>query len=81
MLFEIRGFLIAAKAKDKFGSMLALGITVQIGLQAMFNIGVACNALPNTGISLPYFSFGRTALIIQLIEAGLLLSISRDSDT
>ncbi len=80
VLFEVRGFYIAARAKDRFGAMLALGITIQIGFQAMFNIGVACNAFPNTGISLPFFSYGRTALIIQLVEAGLLLSVSRDSD-
>ena len=50
VLFEIRGFIIAGKAKDKFGSLVALGITVQIGLQAILNIAVACNAIPNTGI-------------------------------
>lgn len=80
VLFEIRGFNIAAKAKDKFGSFLALGITLQIGLQAMLNIAVACNAIPNTGISLPFFSYGRTALIIQLLEVGILLSVSKESD-
>lgn len=81
VLFEIRGFSIAAKAKDKFGSFIALGITIQIGLQAMLNIGVACNAIPNTGISLPFFSYGRTALIIQLVEVGVLMSVSREADT
>lgn len=81
VLFIARGLYIATKAKDKFGSFLALGITIQIGLQALLNIGVACNAIPNTGISLPFFSYGRTALIIQLIEMGLLLSVSKQSDT
>ncbi len=81
VLFIARGLYIAAKARDKFGSFLALGITIQIGLQALMNIGVACNAIPNTGISLPFFSYGRTALIIQMIEMGLLLSVSKQSDT
>ena len=81
VLFEVRGFIIAGRAKDKFGSLMALGITLQIGLQAILNIAVACNAIPNTGISLPFFSYGRTALITQLAEVGLLLNISRDADT
>ena len=81
VLFEIRGFIIAGKAKDKFGSLVALGITVQIGLQAILNIAVACNAIPNTGISLPFFSYGRSALLTQLAEVGILLSISKQADT
>ncbi len=81
VLFEVRGFFIAARAKDKFGSLVALGITLQIGLQAILNIGVACNAIPNTGISLPFFSYGRSALLTQLAEVGILLSISKDADT
>ena len=81
VLFGYRGYKISKGAKDKFGSLLALGITVQLVLQAFFNIGVACNALPNTGISLPFFSYGRTAIVIQLAEVGVLLSISRNSDT
>lgn len=81
VLFEIRGFIIAGRAKDKFGSLVALGITLQIGLQAILNIAVACNAIPNTGISLPFFSYGRSALLTQLAEVGILLSISKDADT
>ena len=81
VLFAVRGYKISKGARDRFGAFLALGITVQIVLQAFLNIGVACNAIPNTGISLPFFSFGRTALIIQLIEAGILLSVSRSSET
>ena len=81
VLFGIRGFFIAGNAKDKFGCMLAVGITVHLCLQAMLNIGVACNAIPNTGVSLPFFSYGRTALILQLAEVGILLSVSRDSKT
>ncbi len=77
VLFIIRGFTIAVRAVDKSGMLIACGITVQIGLQAFLNIGVVCNAIPNTGISLPFFSYGGTALIIQLCEMGILLNISR----
>ncbi len=80
-LFVFRGFYIAANAPDRFGMLLAAGITIQIGLQAFLNIGVACNAFPNTGISLPFFSYGGTALLIQLAEMGILLSISRQATT
>ena len=80
MLFVIlvwRGFHICSKARDKFGMMLAFGITFQIGLQALLNIAVVTNSIPNTGISLPFFSYGGTALVMQLAEMGILLSISR----
>lgn len=76
-LFILRGIYIATHAKDRFGMLLAAGITIQIGSQAILNIMVACNAFPNTGISLPFFSYGGTALLIQLAEMGVLLSISR----
>lgn len=81
VMFILRGFYIASKAKDRFGMLLATGITVQIGAQALLNIAVASNAFPNTGISLPFFSYGGTALLIQLAEMGILLSISRQSAT
>lgn len=77
VLFIIRGFYIASNSKDRFGMLLGAGITIQIGSQALFNIMVACNAFPNTGISLPFFSYGGTALLIQLAEMGILLNISR----
>lgn len=79
--FVLRGFYIASKAPDKFGMMLVCGLTVQIGIQALLNIAVACNAVPNTGISLPFFSYGGTALAMQLAEMGLILSVSRHSET
>ena len=69
--------MIASRSKDRFGMLLAAGITIQIGSQALFNIMVACNAFPNTGISLPFFSYGGTALILQLAEMGIVLNISR----
>ena len=61
-----RGFTIAMRAQDKFGSLLALGLTFQVGLQAMLNIWVVTNTIPNTGISLPFFSYGGTSLLICL---------------
>ncbi|MEF9853013.1 MAG: putative lipid II flippase FtsW [Hydrogenoanaerobacterium sp.] len=72
-----RGFVIAMKARDKFGAMLAVGLTVQVGLQAILNIAVVTNLIPNTGISLPFFSYGGTSLTMLLTEMGVVLSVSR----
>ena len=80
LMFIIRGFYIASRAKDRFGMLIAVGIVMQIGSQALLNIAVACNAFPNTGISLPFFSYGGTALMLQLAEVGILLNISRQSN-
>ena len=74
-----RGFTIAMHAKDKFGSLMALGLTFQVGLQAMLNIWVVTNTIPNTGISLPFFSYGGTSLLILLAEMGIVLNISKQS--
>ena len=79
VLFIGRGFYIANHAKDRFGMLVAAGITMHIGAQAFFNIMVACNAFPNTGISLPFFSYGGTSLLIQLAEMGIMLNISRQA--
>ena len=73
-----RGFYIALHAADKFGTLLAAGITTQIAVQTFLNLGVVTGLLPITGASLPFFSYGGTALLIQLAEMGILLSISRD---
>lgn len=75
-----RGVYVAVHAKDKFGMMLGIGITFQIGLQAVLNICVVTNTIPNTGISLPFFSSGGTALLMLLGEMGVLLNISRSSN-
>lgn len=72
-----RGFTIAMRSPDKFGSLLAIGLTFQVGLQAMLNIWVVTNTIPNTGISLPFFSYGGTSLMILLAEMGIVLSVSR----
>ena len=78
-VFVVRGFIIASRAPDKFGSMLAVGLTAQIGIQAIVNIAVVTNTIPNTGISLPLFSYGGTALMMQLLQMGIVLNISRHS--
>ena len=75
-----RGFTIAMRAADKYGSLMALGLTFQVGLQAMLNIWVVTNTMPNTGISLPFFSYGGTSLLILLAEMGIVLSVSRGSN-
>lgn len=73
----LRGFWIALHARDRFGSLLVVGITTLIALQVFLNIGVVTGLLPATGISLPFFSYGGTALSIQLAEMGVVLSVSR----
>lgn len=75
-----RGFTIAMRSPDKYGSLLAIGLTFQVGLQAMLNIWVVTNTIPNTGISLPFFSYGGTSLLILLAEMGVVLSISRSAN-
>ncbi len=77
VVFVMRGFVIASHAEDRFGCLMATGITFHIGLQALLNIGVCLCCIPNTGISMPFFSYGGTALMLQLWEMGLLLSISK----
>ena len=73
-----RGYYIALNASDRFGTLLAAGITTQIAVQTFLNLGVTTGLLPVTGASLPFFSYGGTALLIQLAEMGILLAISRD---
>ncbi len=76
-LLVIRGYWLAIHARDRFGSLLIVGVTTQIALQTFLNIAVVSNFIPNTGISLPFFSYGGTALAIQLLEVGIVLSVSR----
>ena len=76
-IFIWRGVLIAMKAPDSFGSLVAIGITSLIGLQAIINIAVVTSSMPNTGMPLPFFSYGGTALLILLCAVGILLNISR----
>ena len=77
LILIIRGFYIAASAPDKEGMLLCAGIVIQIGFQAFLNIAVASNAFFNTGVSLPFLSYGGTALMMQLGEMGVVLNISR----
>lgn len=77
VLLIVRGYWIALHARDRFGSLLTAGLTTLLALQVFFNIGVVTNFLPATGISLPFFSYGGTALVLQLAEMGIVLSVSR----
>ena len=72
-----RGFVIAMRAPDRFAQLTAIGISSKIALQVLLNIAVVTNSIPNTGISLPFFSYGGTAMVVQLVEIGTLLAISR----
>lgn len=78
-IFIWRGILIAIKAPDSFGSLIATGVTSLVAVQAILNIAVVTSSIPNTGISLPFFSYGGTALFILLCSCGILLNISRTS--
>ena len=79
VLFIWRGILIAIKAPDMFSSLVAVGITSMIGLQAIINIAVVTSSMPNTGMPLPFFRYGGTSLLILLCSVGVLLNISRAS--
>ncbi len=74
----LRGYRIALHCEEPFGFLVTAGITTQLALQVFLNVAVVTNLLPCTGISLPFFSYGGTALIIQLAEMGIVLSASRD---
>ena len=78
-IFIWRGISIAMKAPDMFGSLVAIGITTLVGIQAIINVAVVTSSMPATGMQLPFFSYGGTALLILLCEVGVLLSISRAS--
>lgn len=77
LVFIWRGILISMRASDNFGSLIAIGIVTLIGLQAIINIAVVTNTMPVTGMELPFFSYGGTALMINLFSVGILLNISR----
>lgn len=79
VILIIKGYKIAAKAPDTFSSLVVTGIVSKVALQAAFNIGVVTNTLPNTGISLPFFSYGGSSTVVLLVEMGIVLSISRFS--
>lgn len=74
-----RGFVVAMRSPDAFGMLISVGIIAQIGLQVALNIAVVTNTVPNTGISLPFFSYGGSALVMILFQMGIVLSVSRQS--
>ena len=76
-LLVIRGYWLALHARDRFGALVIVGITTLLAVQVFLNIAVVTNLIPATGISLPFFSYGGTALIIQLAEMGIVLAVSR----
>ena len=80
VLLLLRGITLAVNAPDRFGALLVVGFVVQVALQAVLNIAVVTNTIPNTGISLPFFSSGGTSLMMLLGEMGIVLSVSRQAD-
>ena len=78
-LLILRGFWIALHAKDRFGTLMVVGIMTLISLQTFLNIAVVTGLIPATGISLPFFSYGGTALALQLFEMGIVRSVSRQN--
>ena len=76
-LLIVRGFMIASRTRDLFGALLVSGIMMQVGLQVMLNLAVVTDVIPNTGIGLPFFSAGGSALFLILCEMGVVLSVSR----
>ena len=79
-LLIMRGIYIGMRARERFGALLAFGIMMQIGLQVALNVAVVTDTLPNTGISLPFFSYGGSSTLVTLGEMGFLLSVSRQAD-
>lgn len=77
VLLIVRGYWIALHARDRFGSLLVVGIITLLAVQVFLNVSVVTNLLPTTGVSLPFFSYGGTALVLQLVEMGIVLAVSR----
>lgn len=76
-LFLMIGFRIARRAADPFGMYLATGLTVMIGLAVVLHVGVTLNVVPTTGISLPFLSYGRSALLVAFLSTGVLINVAR----
>ena len=82
MLFAVfvwRGITIALKANDMSGTLIAIGVTVLIGIEAAMNIAVVTNTGPVTGVLLPFFSYGGSGMVANLVAVGFLLAVSRNS--
>ena len=76
----LRGIYIGMHARDRFGALLVFGIMMQIGLQVVLNVAVVTDTLPNTGISLPFFSYGGSSTLVTLGEMGIVLGVSRQAN-
>jgi cell division protein FtsW len=81
MLLILRGFWIALNARDTFGRLLVAGVTTRLAIQTFLNVAVVTNLIPVTGISMPFFSYGGSSLVIQMVEMGIVLSVSRQLRT
>ena len=79
-LLVFRGIKICQQAKDMFGRLLGVGLMAQIGLQVVLNVLVITDWLPNTGISLPFFSYGGSSMLVLLVQMGIVLNISRSAN-
>ena len=79
ILLVIKGIKIALNANDTYSRLVAIGISIKMAIQTLLNIAVVTNSIPNTGISLPFFSYGGSSLVMVFFEMGLLLAISRNS--
>jgi cell division protein FtsW len=78
-MLVFRGIQISLRAEDVFSRLLTLGISLKMAIQVLLNIGVVTNTIPNTGISLPFFSYGGSSLVMLFFEMGIVLSVSRSS--
>ena len=78
-LLVFRGYKIAMKSEDSYSRLLYLGICTKVAVQTLLNISVVTNTIPNTGISLPFFSYGGSSLVMLFFEMGMILSASRNS--
>ena len=78
VLFVVRFFVIATQAKDLFGALIASGAMAHMMIQVILNIAVVTNTIPNTGITLPFISYGGTSVVFLLVEMGLVLSVSKN---
>jgi cell division protein FtsW len=76
-LLIIRGFWIAVNASDTFGRLLVAGVSARLAIQTFLNVAVVTNLIPVTGISMPFFSYGGSSLVIQMVEMGIVLAVSR----
>jgi len=78
LLLIVRGYWIAFNANDRYSSLITIGITSLLAIQVFLNIAVVTNMLPATGISLPLISYGGTALVLQMVQIGIILAVSRE---